>query len=218
MTGYQYEQFVRAVLIRELKWSSDKLRSTRVSGVKFPGEKGAKHQIDLLYIDENKIAEYTTIIECKYHKSRKANQGEADKLAYVKSSLRASKAILVTNLGFTAGAESVAETEKIALLVITPNINVDKIDKGFRGDDLFRAIDTRIQESSDAYGFDVKRKIASDPNDRSIDLVSELISQPTIRHQAVIFPRHSGVQKVVKQVTRGTPAIVRKTPGIFKKK
>ena len=218
MTGHQYEQFVRAVLIRELKWSPDKLQSTRVPGVQFPGEKGPKHQIDLLYVDENEIAEYTTIIECKYHGTRKVEQGEIGNLAYVKSSLRASKAILVTNYGFTDGAETVARAEKIALLVITPHINVNEIDKGLSGEDLFRVIDTRIQESSHAYNFDVKKKIASDPNDRSIDLVSSLISKPTIRHQAVILPRYSGVQKVVKQVTRDTPAIVRKTPGIFKKK
>ena len=218
MTGHQYEQFVRAVLIRELKWSPDKLQSTRVPGVQFPGEKGPKHQIDLLYVYENEIAEYTTIIECKYHGSRKVEQGEIGNLAYVKSSLHASKAILVTNYGFTDGVERVAEAEKIALLVITPHINVDEIDKGLSGDGLFQVINARIRENPRGYDFDVKRKIAPDPSDRSMDLLSALISHPTIRHQTVSFPRDTGVQKVVKQITRDNPTVVRKTMDVFKKK
>ena len=221
MTGHQYEQFVRAVLVRRVRrfrLSPDKLRSTRASGVQFPGEKEPKHQIDLLYVDENEIAEYTTIIECKYHGSRKVEQGEIEKLAYVKSSLRASKAILVTNCGFTDGADRVAEAEKIALLVITPRISVDEIDKGLSGDDLFQAVDARLQAEPDGYDFDVKRKITPDPSDRSMDLVSALISHPTIRHQTVSFPRDRGVPRVVKQITRDAPNVVRKTMDIFKKK
>lgn len=217
MTGHQYEQFARAVLVRELKLSPDELRSTRMPGVQFPGEKELKHQIDLFYVDETEVAEYITIFQCKYRKSRKVGQAEVLLLASVRSNISASKAILVTNRGFTSGADSAAARGKIGLSVITPRIDVYGIDKALRGEDLFQSIDAKLQESPHGYDFEVKRKFAPDPGDRSMDLMSAFISRPTVRRQVVSSARAPEVPKVVKQITRHSPNIVRKGMDSFKK-
>lgn len=217
MTGTQYEQFVRAVLVRRLGWSPDKFRSALVPGKQFPDGKGSKHQIDLLYVDEDEIAKYKIIIECKYW-SKKVDQPVVVKLAQVKSAISASKAIIVTNCGFTSGAYSVADAEDIALSVITPQIDVDEIDKALSVDDLFQAIDAKLQENPKGYIFDPKRKFAPDPSDRSMDLMSALVSRPTVGRQVTGFTRAIEAPKVVKQIVGNSPAVVHKTMGDFKKK
>ncbi len=217
MTGNQYEQFVRAVLVRESNFSLDKLKSTKSPGVQFSGNKSPMHQIDLLYVEETEIAEYTTIIECKYHESRKSDQEEVQNLAYVRSDMRASKAILVTNNGFTDGAERIADAQKIALLVITPRIEVGNIEGQPNADVLFQIIDTKLRENPQGYDFDVKRKFVNEPNDRSIDLVSSLLSNSVIRNQTAVFAGNQRVQAFTKQVTSNSPNVVHKTMD-FKRK
>lgn len=217
MTGHQYEQFARAVLVRELKLSPDELRSTRMPGAQFPGEKELKHQIDLFYVVETEIAEYITIFQCKYRKSRKVGQAEVLLLASVRSNISASKAILVTNRGFTSGADSAAARGKIGLSVITPRIDIYEIDKALRGDDLFDAIDAKLQGSAHGYNFHVERKIAADPIHHNMDAMRAFISHPPARRQVVSVARSPEAPKAAKQITRDSPNIVRKGMDSFKK-
>ena len=115
MNGTEYEQFVRAVLCRRLGIPADAMQSTHAEGVTLPNSDGVEHQIDLFFIDETEIAEYVTIIECKYRTSRPVDQMLVQNLAFVRDNTRAHKAILVSNQGFTSGAKAVAESQKIAL-------------------------------------------------------------------------------------------------------
>ena len=118
MKGPEYEQFVRAVLSRKLGLRPDELRSTHAPGVTLPNASDVEHQVDLFFVQETEVVEYITIIECKYRESRPVDQALVQNLAFVRDSIRAHKAIMVTNKGFTSGAKAVAESQKIALLLI----------------------------------------------------------------------------------------------------
>ena len=54
MTGFEYEQFVRAVICRTLNIAPDKLQTTHSPRVTLPNASGLDHQIDLFYVDETK--------------------------------------------------------------------------------------------------------------------------------------------------------------------
>src|SRR4051812_36192564 len=99
MTSQDYEQFVRAVLAERLKLRPERIKSMRSPGTTLPHAPGLRHQIDLMYIHENELAEYVTIIECKYRTSANVDQPELQNLAFVKGSVGAHKAIMVTNHG-----------------------------------------------------------------------------------------------------------------------
>ena len=94
MKGTDYEQVVRAVLVQKLDISPDELKSVREHGATLPGTPELKHQIDLFHVDSTEIADYITIIECKYRTSASIDQEELAKLAFVKSSIKASKPFL----------------------------------------------------------------------------------------------------------------------------
>src|SRR5437867_2678095 len=121
MNGQEYEQFVRAVIARRCRIDPARITSVRLPGAILPGNPQVRHQVDLFFTERIGDADYLTIIECKYHESSKVEQEDVAKLAHTKLSLRAAKAILVTNTGFTSGADALAASERIALLVAPVN-------------------------------------------------------------------------------------------------
>ena len=123
MKGLEYEQFVRAILSEKLKLAPEELQSTHAPGVVLPGASSLQHQIDLFYVQETEVAKYLTIVECKYRASRPVDQQLVQNLAFVRENVRAHKAIMVTNVGFTNGAKAVAESQEIALVVIEPRLS-----------------------------------------------------------------------------------------------
>jgi len=120
MTGRDYEEFVRSVLSRMLRIPVERMASHRLSGRSFPNIQGPQHQVDLYFEEETEAARYVTIVECKYRSSSTVDQQDVQNLAFVKSSLQAEKAILVTNRGFTLGAWQVAKNHGIALMIVSP--------------------------------------------------------------------------------------------------
>jgi hypothetical protein len=81
MNGIEYEQLVRAVLVKTLKIDPTELKSAREEGATLPGTPELKHQIDLFHIDRTEIADYITVIECKFRGSSPVDQEELAKLA-----------------------------------------------------------------------------------------------------------------------------------------
>ncbi len=216
MTGTEYEQFVRAVLVRRLGLQPDRLQSARATGVSFPGGEEVKHQIDLFFTEEGEVADYLTIIECKYRESSKVDQEEVGKLAFVKSSLRASKAILVTNKGFTSGACAVATAEKIALLVVEPQVAIHEDVASGSVDELFAAAQAAL-DRADSHKMTVVCRAFPDPNDRGTDLIAGLLSDPAIRAQAERLVNDPGVREQVADIARRNPDLARQAMNFFKK-
>lgn len=157
MRGRDYEQFVRAVLVRELKAKPTHIKPAVEAGVTFPGEAPVQHHIDLVYLDERDAVKYVTLIECKYRESGRVTKDEIAALALKRSSARASKAMMVTNVGFVPGALALAKSERIALLVITPGVK--QPNPPIRDThDLYNEMDARVEEGRPGYTMKVIAK------------------------------------------------------------
>jgi hypothetical protein len=210
MTGLEYEQFVRAVLCQRLGLEPSSLQSLRSSGVTLPGGAGLKHQIDLFHVEETEIAKYITIIECKYRGSGLVDQQELQNLAFVKENVRAHKAIMVTNKGFTSGAMAVAESQEIALLIIepetafVPNPAHDGVDEVFA-----TARDFLRQRSTSAYKIVVTRKLTSDPNSSAFEGLEELLSDPDVNRQAQALLEDPSVKEHARRLAAENPDLLK---------
>lgn len=212
MKGLQYEQFVRAVLARKLAISPRDLRSTRESGAALPGGASVQHQIDLIYTESGPVADYITIIECKYRSSAPVDQEEVAKLAFVKSSMKASKAILVTNTEFTRGAQSIAEAEKIALLVVRPRLDeaeLSALPSSGDSEALFAAMQQALDTSNTGTEVLVVRRLRSEPGGGR-DLLDALAQDPEVRALAERALRDPGIRNEVERAIRENPDLAGK--------
>lgn len=216
MNGREYEQFVRAVLVKRLNLPPNALLSSREAGLTFSGAPELMHQIDLIYREETGVAEYITIIECKYRESSKIDQEQVAKLAYVKSNIKASKAILVTNKGFTKGADSLAASEKIALLKIVPHIKTPLKDDYKSINELFSIFEQRIKESKSSHEVVVCRKLTSRPGEGGTDLVSSLLKDPEIREIAIEALKNPEIRRATKEFLNDNPDIVKRGMDVLK--
>ena len=214
MKGTDYEQVVRAVLVRKLGIAPDELKSVREHGATLPWAPKLKHQIDLFHIDSTEIADYITIIECKYRTSALVDQEELAKLAYVKSSIKASKAILVSNRGFTAGARSLATSERIALLRIEPDERLSEdiasITERPRTDSLLNEILLKIESRPTCCSTTVVCRLMPDPDDRGLDIVNQLLSDPHVRSEVEKLTSEPEVRRRASDFLRDNPDLERK--------
>jgi len=130
MTGEDYEAFVRAAIVHWTGIDPARIKTRKVDAPTLPDLPPLSHQIDLMLIEETSLGEYITIIECKYRSKPdvKVTRRDVEKLAFVRNSLRASKALLMTNTGFDGGARTLAVSERIGLIVVRPNIRVQRYD------------------------------------------------------------------------------------------
>lgn len=219
MKGTDYEQVVRAVLLKKLNIAPEELKSVREHGATLPGGPELKHQIDLFHIDSTEIADYITIIECKYRTSELVDQEELAKLAFVKSSIKASKAILVSNLGFTAGARSLATSERIALLKIEPDeklsADVATVTERPRTDSLLNEILHKIESRPTCCSTTVVCRLMPDPNDRGLDIVDKLLSDPNVRNEVEKLVRDPEVRRRASDLLRDNPDLERRARDIL---
>ncbi len=218
MTGSEYEQFVRAVLSEKLKIPPEELQSTHAPGVTLPGASSLQHQIDLFYVQETEVAKYLTIVECKYRGSRPVDQPLVQNLAFVRDNVRAHKAIMVTNAGFTSGAKAVAESQEVALLVVEPRLSAFESPKGDNVDELFAAIQVQLSRQPRGYNIEVVRKLHGDPGDGPRDLVAGLLADPEIRRQAADMLRDPSVRDTARKLAADNPDLARKATDFFRKK
>ncbi len=198
MTISEYEQFVCAVLVKRLKLANEQIVSAREPCATLPGAANLKHQIDLMYFQDTEIAEYI-IIECKWGKSDPVDQQEIQNLAFVKDSTRSHKAIIVTNNGFTRGAKVVAESQRIALLVITPSFEFS--DSYDTMDELFNLMARKV-ETADNHMMVLCHRFAPDPNERGTDLIKGLLTYPTIRKTAETLLQDPDVRETAGRILR----------------
>lgn len=217
MTGLEYEQFVRAVLCRKLNIPPEKLQSTHSPGVTLPNAGDIEHQIDLFYVDETEVAEYVTIIECKYRSSRPVDQTLLQNLAFVRNNTRAHKAIMVSNQGFTDGAYKVAESQKIALLTIEATSEYMPARPNTDVDSLFCAIQAEIDRTPKSYDIVVVQKLHSDGTGGR-DLISDLLADPQIRQKAAELLRDPQVRETAQRLAAENPDLARKAMDFLRKR
>jgi hypothetical protein len=201
--GPEYEQLVRAVLSQRLGLPPEDLRSTRAPGAVLPNAGSIRHQIDLFYVHETEVAKYVTIVECKYRNSRLIDQERVQNLAFVRNSMSAHKAIMVTNIGYTPGAKSVADSQQIALLVVEPGPTVSSLPEDAKVEDVFASFQAQISKDPSCCDTVVVRKLRADPSDRARDLAS-LLADPSVR-------------ETVRRFTASNPGIARAAMDFLRK-
>jgi hypothetical protein len=218
MTGAQYEQIVRSVLARKLAIPPDELRSGREPGAVLPDGPAVLHQVDLIYTDKTAVADYITVIECKYRSTAPVDQEEVAKLAFVKGSMRASKAILVTNTEFTRGAQALADAEKIALLIVRAGIDaaaLSAVPTAGDADSIFQAVEDVLARTKARSEVIVVRRFASEPGSGR-DLIGTLAADPEVRAMAEKALRDPAIRNEVEQTLRANPDLARKAMDFLK--
>lgn len=91
----------------------------RVEGKqKIQGTSGAKWEIDAKGIKDNGTG--FLIIECRRHTDRRIEQGYVGRVAFSIQDTRAQGGIIVSPLGFQAGAKKVAKSSNIAQVILRP--------------------------------------------------------------------------------------------------
>jgi hypothetical protein len=202
-----YEAFVKAVLVKRFGIPANELLSTREKGAILPGNPELLHQIDLFHIARTEIADYITIIECKHRSTRNIDQSEIAKFAFVKGSVKASKAIMVSDLPFTEGAVSLAKSERIALLTLSPDETILDCIKKSKIEDLFQNIIQAIEQRPASYKMDVVCRLMPDPKERGLDL-NNLLDDPTTKKAIHEISRKPQAQQAISEILRTNPSIL----------
>ena len=218
MTGTEYERFVRAVLVERLDIPPVRLRSTFEAGATLPGMPALEHQIDLIWFQENEVAEYITIIECKYRGTDPVDQPEIQNLAFVRDSVRAHKALMVTNIGFTSGARALAQSQKIALLVVNPSLKIIPGSKKADADSLFESMGDYLKRHNSCYTMTVVARFGPDPNQTVADSIDRLLADPKLRQAAESLLDDPKVREVASDFLSRNPDVAAKAMDFLKRR
>jgi len=209
LSDFKYKQFVRAVLVNKLNVPSYKIKN------------GIIGQMDLIYTEETELAEYTTIIDCKYCDGTLIDQDEIYKLLGIKSNIQASKAMYVTNFGFTKNAKDVAKKEKIALLTLAPQLSDftenERKETDIGIDELFEIFLSKVRLTPSICNMTVVHKLLPDPNDRGLDIVGTLLADPNVRNEVEKIVKDPQFRNTAESVIRNNPDLARTAFDMFNK-
>jgi len=228
MNSIQYEELCRLFIADKFELLIEEIQSVRIPNPKRPDLPEYKHQIDLYWEDGNELTENKYIANAKWRSSDKIDQPDVLLLQKVKEKVAANKAVMITSIGFTEGAEAAARDEGIALHIVRPNFDHATLDLRLKDR---RTIQTQFQKfSTDGkppYTYNVVHRAfglgkdtaqsgsVSKTDPRSKEIVrspSNRIAQPT-SHQRI----PSGTQKVqrgsIRTQTTGQSGSVQKSAG-----
>jgi len=132
MNSIQYEELCRFYIAKKLSLSIDLVKSSRMPNPVRSGRPEYKHQIDLYWETEDEIAKYLNIANAKWRGHEKVDQPDVLLLQQVKQKVGAHKAILITNVGFTSGAEAAAQDDGIGLHIVVPAFDYSRLPKSNR--------------------------------------------------------------------------------------
>ena len=141
MNSVQYEELCRYFLSVLLDVPVSEIKSVSIPNPSRPGLAEYRHQIDLYWEDGNELVSYINIANAKWRTNSKIEQGEVLLLNQVKQKVAAHKAMMLSNVGFTKGAQAVAQDEGIALHLVKPAFDYTLLPEKDR-----EAIQRRIQE------------------------------------------------------------------------
>ena len=145
MNSIQYEELCRFFLADKLRISIKEVRSVTIPSPIQPDLPEYNHQIDLYWEGGDELTRYVNIANAKWRSSGKVEQGEVLLLQQVKVDIPANKAMMITNIGFTKGAEAVAKKHGIALHIVCPSFDHTILDSDPKNRE---AIQTQFQKSS----------------------------------------------------------------------
>ena len=143
MNSIQYEELCRLFIADKFKLSIEEVQSVRIPNPRRPDLPKYRHQIDLYWEDGNELTENKYVANAKWRSSAKIDQPDILLLQKVKEKVAANKAVMITNIGFTEGAEAVAKDEGIALHIVRPNFDHAILDLGLKDR---KAIQTQFQK------------------------------------------------------------------------
>jgi hypothetical protein len=125
-----YEQLCRRFVSDSYKVPLDAIESKTIPNARRPGLPEFGHQIDLRWEMGNEFSKVVFIAEVKWRGSGKIDKPEISALAKTCADVGAHKAVFITSVGFTSGAEAAAQHEEICLHVVRPNFDFAAIPKG----------------------------------------------------------------------------------------
>lgn len=129
MNSVQYEELCRFYIAKKLRISVDLVKSVHVPNPIRPGLPQYKHQIDLYWETEDEISKYLNIANAKWRGPSKVDQPDVLLLQQVKQKVGAHKALMITNTGFTSGAEAAARDDGIGMHVVVPAFDYSRLPK-----------------------------------------------------------------------------------------
>jgi hypothetical protein len=134
MTSKQYEELCRLYLATQLKIAVDEIHSLNLVNPSVESLTEFAHQIDLYWETENEVAKYVNIANAKWRRPQALIvQHEVLLLAKVRDNVRAHKALMITSVGYTSGAQAVAEHEGVGLHVVSPAFNPRRLERNDPG-------------------------------------------------------------------------------------
>jgi hypothetical protein len=119
LTPWQYEAFCRHVLSREYRVP---LRDIKTGYLESPSK--TRHQIDLYWTRHDGVCNFLCFANAKFLKDN-IHLTEVVTLLGVQRDIRAHKAMLITNTGYSQNAVCLAQENGIALLIVRPALDFD---------------------------------------------------------------------------------------------
>jgi hypothetical protein len=154
----QYEELCRQFVAAQEGIDPREVLSLHIPNPSRPDLTPYSHQIDLYWETNTDLAVYVNIANAKWRSTAKIKQGEMLQLQKVREAVSAHKAFMITNVGFTRGARSVAEDYGIGLHVVNPAFDVADLPRGDRAA-IGAAISTRVvADPSSAYSHTVEHR------------------------------------------------------------
>ncbi len=145
MNSIQYEELCRLFIADKFELSIEEVQSIRIPNPKRADLPEYSHQIDLYWEDGNEVVLYLNIANAKWRTSDKVDQPEVLLLQKVREKVAANKAVMITNTGFTKGAEAAAKDDGIALDIVCPSSDLAILDIDLKDR---KVIQTQLQELS----------------------------------------------------------------------
>jgi hypothetical protein len=128
MTSKQYEELCRFFLASQLGLGVDQILSLELESPVRPGMPEYAHQIDLYWEIEDDVSKIISIANAKWRQPAKfLDLQDVLLLQKVRELAKAHKAVLITNTGFTEGAQAAAHNEEIGLHIIRPLFRCDRL-------------------------------------------------------------------------------------------
>ncbi len=127
MNSIQYEELSRIFIAQKVGIDLSEVKSLRIPNPRRPGLSEFKHQIDLCWETGSELAIYLNIANAKWRTKDKIEQGDVLLLQQVRQKVAAHKAFMITSVGFDTGAIAAAKDEGIALHILQPTFDVNKL-------------------------------------------------------------------------------------------
>ena len=141
MNSRQYEELCRFFLADRVGIGFEEIQSVKIPNPRRPDLPEYKHQIDLYWETGDEVVLYLNIANAKWRSGDKVDQPEVLLLEQVRQKVGAHKAVMLTNIGFTAGAYAVSQDSGIALHIVQPNFDYKPLPQ-----QKAVAIQTRLQQ------------------------------------------------------------------------